>query len=183
MLWRIILAGVLLAALAACGDQVVRLRGQTMSGSYNAGEFGYAAGGRDLRVVVVGNPFGGDQAAFERAVTDAMQGRSPSQKTNFATSPGPSARKEYRVVMVFNPPNNLVGDKVCQGDPPSLPTAAGEGTAVALVAVFCRSDQGLTQVRGDIDAAAGPDDPIFAELVGQSTQALFPNKRRKRKGD
>jgi len=181
MLQRIILTGVILVALAACGDQVVRVRGQTMSGSYNAGDFGYAAGGRDLRVVIVGNPFGGDQAAFERAVTDAMQGRNHGQETNFTTSPGPSARAEYRAVMVFNPSNNLVGGTVCQRDPTSLPTAAGEGTAVALVAVFCLSEQSLTQVRGDIDAAVGPDDPNFAELVGQSTQALFPSKRRKRR--
>ncbi len=181
MLKRVVFAGVVLAVLGACGDQVVRVRGQTTGGSYNSGEFGYAAGGRDLHVVVVGNPFGGDQATFERAVTDTMQGRSVRQETNFTTSPGPSARREYRVVMVFNPQGNILGDKACQGDPKSLPTAAGEGMAVVLVAAFCRSDQSLTQVRGDIGAATGPDDPVFGELVGQSTQALFPNKRSNRK--
>ena len=181
MLGRFILTSVLLLAPAACGDQVVRVGGQMMSGSYNAGEFGYAAGERDLRVVIVGNPFRGERIAFERVVTDAMRGRNHGQKTNFTTSPGPSARKEYRVVMVFNPQANLIGDKVCQGDPLALPTTAGEGTAVSLVAVSCRSDRSLAQVRGDIDTAAGPDDPIFGALVGQSTRALFPNNRRKRK--
>jgi len=183
MLQRIVLAAVILVAPAACGDQVVRVSGQGTSSSYNAGEFGYAAGERDLRVVIVGNPFGGDQAAFEQVVTDAMQGLNQGQKTNFTTTPGSSAREIYRVVMVFNPLGNLVGDKVCQGDPLSLPTADGEGTAVTLVAVFCRSDQSFTQVRGDIDAAAGPDDPVFTALVRQSTQALLPSKRRKRKRD
>ncbi len=181
MVRRITLTAVILLAFAACGNQVVRLSKQTMGGSYSAGEFGYAAGDRDLRVVIVGNPFGGDQATFERAVTDAMQGRNHGQQTNFTTSPGPNAREIYRAVMVFDPPKNLTGDKVCQSDSSSLPTAAGEGTAVTLIAVFCRSQRSLTRVRGDIGAAAGPDDPAFVALVGQSTQALFTTKRRKRK--
>lgn len=175
------LTGIAVMALAACGDQIVQVTGQRMTGSYNAGEFGYAAGGRDLRVIVVGNPFGGDQAAFQRAVTDAMQGRNHGQQTNFTTNPGPSARADYRVVMVFNPPGNLIADKICQSDPASVPTTPGGGTAVTLVGVFCRADRSLTQVRGEVDAAAGIDDPVFAALVGQSTQALFPSKRRKRK--
>jgi hypothetical protein len=136
-----------------------------------------------LRVIIVGNPFGGDQAAFEAAVTDAMQGRHSGQATNFTTTPGPSAREIYRVVMMFDPPKGLSADTTCQSDPASLSSTAGEGTAVSVLAAFCRSERALTQVRGDIEAAAGPDDPAFVALIGDTVQALFTRKKRKHKRD
>jgi hypothetical protein len=110
--------------LSACSNQGVRLYGRGSAGGYDAGEFGYAAGGRDLRVIIVGNPFGGDQAAFGRVVTDAMQGRNLGPQTNFTTTPGPSAREIYRVVMVFDPPNGLSADTTCQSDPAALSSTA-----------------------------------------------------------
>ncbi|MBE9553733.1 MAG: hypothetical protein IMF05_09760, partial [Proteobacteria bacterium] len=74
-------------AVAACAAGGVRLTQQEIAPSYSPGEFAYAGAGRDMRVVVVGNPFGGDRAVFERAVTDAMQGRHWGQRTNFTTTP------------------------------------------------------------------------------------------------
>ena len=136
-----------------------------------------------MRVIIVGNPFGGDQAAFGRVVTDAMQGRNLGPQTNFTTTPGPSAREIYRVVMVFDPPNGLSADTTCQSDPAALSSTARDGTAVAVLAAFCRSERPLTQIRGDIEAAAGADDPAFVALIGDTTQALFPRKKRKRNRD
>ncbi len=169
---------VFLAALllAACGPPV-RLTQQAVSPSYTAGEFAYAAGGRDLQVVVAGTPFGGDPATFARAVTDAMQGRHWGPATVFTAAPGPSAQPAYSVVMLFDPPPTLTGGRLCRGDPSALPVAPA-ADRLTLLAAFCRSGRSLTELRGSIPAVSGPDDPIFAELVGQVTNGLFPPRRR-----
>ncbi|MCK5274808.1 MAG: hypothetical protein KAR37_09195 [Alphaproteobacteria bacterium] len=162
--------------VAACAAGGVRLTQQEIAPTYSPGEFAYAGAGRDMRVVVVGNPFGGDRAAFESAVTDAMQGRHWGQRTNFTTTPGPSAYARYRVVLLFDPPRSLNGARLCREDPSALPSeSTGEG--IVLFAAFCRGKRTRTEIKGLILSAAGPDDPAFRELVGQVTNGLFPPDR------
>ncbi|MEE8275865.1 MAG: hypothetical protein V3R75_01770 [Alphaproteobacteria bacterium] len=64
--------------------------------------FDYGAGGRDFSTVVVGNPFGGDAAVFGRSVASTLTARNTFQPINFTTDPGPSARLQYRLVLLFN---------------------------------------------------------------------------------
>lgn len=181
-MFRVILVSTVLAVIGACaGSGVVVLTNQDMISTYSGGEFRYAVEGGELRVVVVGNPFGGDQAAFERAVTDAMRGRHWGPPVRFTTDPGPGAREAYRVVMVFNPPTTLIGERVCRGNPEEISPKAPEADETALFAVFCLSDGFLTQVQGTVRGATGFDDRSFRELVGQATQALFPKKQRVRR--
>ncbi|MHC4984223.1 MAG: hypothetical protein ACYTF6_13785 [Planctomycetota bacterium] len=163
-------------AVAACAAGGVRLTQQEISPTYSPGEFAYAGAGRDMRVVVIGNPFRDDRASFERAVTDAMQGQHWGQRTNFTTTPGPGASKRYRVVMLFNPPRSLGGARLCREDSSKLPTeSAGEG--ITLFAAFCRRKRTRTEIKGYITGVAGPDDPAFRALVGQVTNGLFPPDR------
>lgn len=160
-------------AITACAAGNVRLTQQEIAPSYSPGEFTYAGAGRDMRVVVVGNPFGGERAEFERAVTDAMQGRHWGQRTNFTTMPGPGARDRYRVVLLFDPPRSLNAARLCHDDPATLPSeAAGDG--IVLFAAFCRGKRSRTEIKGYASGATGPDDPAFRELVGQVTNGLFP---------
>ena len=169
------------AALAACagGGDVVLTRA-AMSPTYNSSELGYAAEGGALRVVIVGEPFDVERAVFERAVTDAMAGRNWGPEVAFTTNPGPGAREAYRAVMIFNPPTGLIGEQICRTDPPEVTPGAGGGGELVLFGVFCRSEGFLTQIQGTVRGATGPDDPLFHELVGQATQALFPPRRRVR---
>lgn len=163
-------------AVTACAAGGVRLTQQEIAPNYSPGEFAYAGAGRDMRVVVVGNPFGGDGAGFEKAVTDAMQGRHWGQRTNFTTTPGPNARDRYRVVLLFNPPRSLNGSRLCHDAPATLPTeSASEG--ITLFAAFCRGKRSRTEIKGYISGASGPDDPAFRALLGQVTNGLFPPDR------
>lgn len=163
-------------AIAACAAGGVRLTQQEITPTYSPGEFAYVGAGRDLRVVVVGNPFGADRAAFETAVTGAMQGRHWGQRTNFTTTPGPSARARYRVVLLFNPPRSLNGARLCHDDPSILPSQT-TADGIVLFAAFCRGKRSRTEIKGYVSGAAGPDDPAFRELVGQVTNGLFPPNR------
>jgi len=167
-----------LLALAGCGGDV-RLTQQEISPVYKAGEFAYAGAGRDLRVVVAGNPFGGDQGEFDDAVTGYMQGNHWGQPANFTTRPGASAREAYHVVMLFNPPKTFPGMKLCREKPADLPSeAAAPGAGVVLFAAFCRRNESLTEIKGHIAAASGLADPRFGDLVAAVTQGLFPPQRR-----
>jgi len=163
-------------AVAACAAGGVRLTQQETAPTYSPGEFAYVGAGRDLRVVVVGNPFGGDRSGFEKAVTDAMQGEHWGQRTNFTTTPGASARDRYRVVLLFGPPRSLNGTRLCHDDASTLPSESAGG-GIVLFAAFCRGKRLRTVIKGHISGATGPGDPAFRELVGQVTNGLFPPDR------
>ena len=97
------------AVLAAAGLLATACAGQStiynnmLSGGYRPYVFGYAAGRRDLTTIIVGNPFDIDQAELNSRLVD-MLNESPNflQPTHFTTTPGPSARQEYRAVFLFN---------------------------------------------------------------------------------
>ena len=128
------LAVAALMLVAGCATGGVSLTQQDISASYSPGEFAYAGAGRDLRVVVVGNPFGGGRAAFESAVTGAMQGRHWGQAVNFTTMPGANARTSYRVVLLFGPPATLNAMRLCREEEsalPTIPAAGADGTAAS----------------------------------------------------
>jgi hypothetical protein len=189
-----------LILVAACAGSV-RLTQLDVASTYDAGEFAYAAAGRDLHVVIVGNPFGGDQDAFETAVTDAMQGRHWGQATNFTTTPGDDARLSFRVVLIFDPPPG--GDDarlsfrvVLIFDPPPGMNAARQcreealavqtvpaDSQIELSAAFCSGDSARTRIRGRVSGAKGPQDRAFRELVGQVTNGLFPPDRGRNRPD
>lgn len=163
--------------LASACSMDVRLTQQEVSPSYKAGEFAYAGAGRDMRVVVVGNPFGGDQATFGGVVTDRMQGNHWGPRTHFTTTPNETARSSYRVVMLFDPPRTLVGMRLCRVEGSSLPTVR-TGDEIILFAAFCRGNESMTEIKGRIAGATGPEDPVFGDLIAQVTNALFPPDRR-----
>ena len=137
--------------------------------------FAYAAGGRDLTTIVVGNPFKQPKAEVDKAVTDAMQGHNQGPTTHFTTTPSDSARAGYRGVVFFNPPINL--NSAC--DPISaLSTGAGAATDGRLTTTFafCSKETLLSEVNGSIPATADPQDTNFRQLLAQMTRTLEPNE-------
>lgn len=168
-----------LILIAACAPSGIRLTQLDISPTYDPGEFARAAAGRDLHVVIVGNPFGGDQAAFGTAVTDAMQGRHWGQPTNFTTTPGAEAHLTYRVVLVFDPPRGMNAARQCREEALAVQTIP-TGDEINLSGAFCRGRNPMTRIWGRVSGAAGPQDPGFRELVGQVTNGLFPPERGRR---
>jgi hypothetical protein len=170
-------AGALLGllVLAGCADPTV-LYNQRVINRYSPTEFGVAAGRKDLRTVVHGDPFAIGPEAFNAAtVTTLNRHQPPPQPTHFTTEPGESANPAYRLVLVFDAPR-LPNFQVCREPLPATAQEAldpGDGT-LYVVAAFCLNQAALTAVNGKVSEVAGVDDPKFDRLLGQVVLALFP---------
>ena len=157
--------------LAACAGQST-IYNNMISAAYRPYEYGYGAGRRDLTTIIVGNPFDIDRAELETRLV-AMLNESPTflQPTNFTTTPGPSARPQYRAVLLFN--RRIVLPSVACRAPDRIPVAE-LGQTTRLTAVFCRRGAHLSTVTGELDGVTGIDDPHFHRLVRQMVPLLFP---------
>ncbi len=125
-----------------------------------------------------GNPFGGDDAAFVRAVAATLTARNTRQRANFTTTPGPSALTQYRMVVMFNPRPILTGVGLCRSpeaaplDPPARP--------IVMQLAFCNGDLPMANLRGRLADAAGADDPAFRDFLAQGLSLLqMPSLRRR----
>src|SRR3712207_6296897 len=116
--------------------------------TYSLTEFTAASAG-SLAAVVHGNPFGGDQASFAAAATEAMRGQHFGPETTFVPA-APESRPTYRVVLDFTGAV-LSGTQLCQGAVPNAPgTATATPGVVRLHAAFCRGARDLTEVQAGI---------------------------------
>ena len=96
-----ILAFVMASALAGCAEGT-RTSTTQFQGDYHGTLLDFAAGGRDLHTVAVGDPLGeGD--VFAPRVAAILTVRNTRQRPIFTTELGPCARRQYKVVLFFNP--------------------------------------------------------------------------------
>ena len=152
-----------------------RTYGETVRSPYSPTEFGYGAGRRDLWTQFRGDPFELGDEEFQARMIEILAHHPPKpQPTNFTTAPGDSADTDYRVVFVFDPPTSFLNGDLCRL-PLRLPKGAGGTKPLNAAAAFCRNQGVLTAVRGNLDLAAGTDDPAFDALIGQMVDELFPN--------
>ena len=163
-----------LAVLGGCAGVASTVASTSTLYSYR--EFVLASDGRDTIVVVRGNPFGMDRKAFEKAVTDAMQGQNYGPRTNFTTGPTENAKKEFKVVILFNGSQTVLADNLCKA--PEKYGSRNGAKGLHVTAAYCWEDESLTEVDGWAGAVAGADSPVFAELIGQTTLELFPNRNK-----
>ncbi len=136
---------------------------------YDYREFFTAADGKPFRVVLLGNPFPG--AAVEQAagpLLAQMQANKPQPRLTFTyDQPAEQPRPDYRLVLMFDPANDMGAFSVCAGVKPRF--RANTPGRVYMQAVYCRNDLALSQTTAWTDAS-GPDDPRIGELFRQ----LFP---------
>jgi len=164
------------AALAGCGGTPI-IDYVHLEPGYRAQQFAYAAGGRDLKADVQGNPFAMPKEEFDATVTDAMQGAHFGQPTNFTTTPGDSARPGYRVRLLFNGPGASNGRIVC-ADEPAIVGPSPESGNVRLLAAFCNGPYPLSYLSAHVGGIRDAHDPAFRDFMRQVTTNLFPPQNR-----
>jgi hypothetical protein len=156
--------------LGACNTGLVRLQTEHNQSNYDFFNFTNYHGDRDTRVIIHGNPFAMDRAAFAMAVTDNMQGANPGRRTNFTTTPGKSAVKNLWVVMAFNV--DMDAYDLCRDQ--TIKTRPQGRRPLALAAAWCFDGRMDSIVQAEVGPAGNADDPRFRALVSQTVLSLFP---------
>lgn len=137
------------------------------------------AGG--FRVTVVQPPRGVDDAAFGRAVVEALPARLLDPAVNFMRDPVARADAPYRLVLVFHgsaapPPADICVEREAAADavprPPRPGTVGTEPTVLA--AAFCRRAETLSAAASRISGGLDPEQASFRFLVADVVQRLFP---------
>jgi hypothetical protein len=165
-------------ALAACAGAPVANVDYDLS--YTPGEELYA--GNDVPVIVIGNPFPVPQPEFTAAAIDAMQGWAFRPVTHFVPAADPNA--VYRVLVMFNPSNNVIGETLCTRPPTAQPLfGVPPGPTAPLSAALCRGDKYLAYAYGTVPTGDGPGSQTFRTGFGQFIRTLFPAKNPQRTPD
>ncbi len=164
------------SAVGSCAA-ATKFESTQFGGRYQGVEFEYIAGGRDFHTVVRGNPFGGDDAVFANRVVAILNARNTRQRSNFTTEPGPSARLQFRMVLVFNPVGRAPPNTLCS-EPDSVEAAPPNPQTIAVHAAYCNGAVAVTSVRGSV----GGDDDAFEQLLAEMLTLLFPHRGFRRRG-
>jgi len=171
------LARWLLAALLAVSAAPVACLAATIGGYYYAPQYDYrefyaATDGKPFQVVLMGNPFPGlDPAAVTRSLLPAMQAAKPRPALTFTyDKPSPPRRPDYRLLLVFDPANDLNSDPLCAGAPPRF--QPGRPGRFYVYAIYCRNESAMSQTTAWTDAS-GPTDPRIERLFRELFPVIF----------
>jgi len=137
--------------------------------AYDPQDFDLYLRDRDARVVIKGDPFGMGTEAFAQAVTHLIPNKRRGAVTNFTTTPGPSADKTARLVLLFNVRTS--GD-ICRMK--AFEPAAAQGGAIRLDAAWCPGPDAHSFATGYLSSASGIADEGFRSLVTETATELFP---------
>jgi hypothetical protein len=171
------LMAVVLVALATCeGAPVANV---SVSIGYRPGE--ELSGGNDVPVIVIGNPFPVPQPEFTANAIDAMQGWAFGP-AHFVPAVDPNV--VYRVMLMFNPSSNVIGETLCTRPPTAQATfGAPPAPQAPLSAALCRGDSYLTYAYGSVPTGDGPTSETFRRGLGQFIRTLFPSRNPQRNFD
>lgn len=144
---------------------------------YDSTSLGQAAQhvrGSEVILVVVGNPFGGNQAEFKQFVADTIHGANPGTAASFTPTPADAAMGHRRIILIFNGPVASNGPLMCGG----LPQPGGgpeTGGHIRTLAAFCGGDdRSLSYLSAGLSGNQGPDDPKFRKYLRQIILSLLP---------
>lgn len=165
-------AALLAAAAIPAAASAAVLGGFDYAVQYDYREFFAATDGKPMQVVLVGNPFPNIPIGeVARQLLPQMQAAKPPPALTF-TYDNVDTRPSYRVVLVFDPANDLGADAVCRGGNRLKPGNPGQ---MYVFAVYCRNDAFMSQVTARTPAA-GPNDPNINWLFRETFAVLFDQK-------
>jgi len=169
-----------LAFLAGCVETTSSISRNRLYGRYDVSEVQWGnGGGRDFTVVVRNNPSTLPAQEFEQKVVDAIQGQITYMITNFTTTPGDSARPQYRVEFFFNPPDTTNGFVLCNPNR-ELPDAVQRPGVTYVLAAYCLRDNPLSEAFGSASGAE-PGTEGFDRLMSQVIRSILPQYHRGRR--
>ena len=127
-----------------------------------------------MLVIIQGQPFAQEQDRTQQVVLDNMREAMTWTATPQLTAdPAGAPTSSLYVVMTFN--SGPIDANVQCTVPPGGGGPQDQG-AVQVAASFCGSGSLISNTYGRLDAADGPDDPAFGQLISQVTTDLFPQE-------
>ena len=152
----------------------------TIGGDYYATQYDYrdffaATDGKQFQVVLAGNAFPGvDPDTVARALLPAMQAAKPRPALTFTYArPSPPPSPDYRLVLVFDPANDLNAYPVCAEN--NVRFRPGRPGIFYVYAIYCRNEQALSYTTA-WTAATGPTDPRIEQLFRELFMVVFPDQ-------
>ncbi len=168
--------------LAACAGGVTVSR-ENVAQNYLPEElYIVGTGENQLKTVIVGDPFGQPKDTFEAAVLTSLEGRNFGPRLNLATEPKTEDVRKRHVVLAFNPTDIGQADDLCSGTADTA-KVADTGGSLTVTAVYCSTDQYLTQATARSGGISGTDSEQFRRLMTQLAIALFPDENPHRQLD
>jgi len=136
----ILSAAILLPALALAGS----IGGNYYAPQYDYRDFFAATDGKPFQVILAGDAFPGvDPAIVAKDLLPAMQSAKPRPALTFTYDrPSPPPSPDYRLVLIFDPANDLNADPVCAGAPPRF--RPGRPGVFYVYAIYCRNDRAMS---------------------------------------
>ena len=152
----------------------------TIGGNYYMPQYDYrdffaATDHKQFQVILQGDAFPGvDPETVARALLPAMQSAKPRPALTFTYArPSPPPRPDYRLVLVFDPANNLNAAPVCAGT--DMRFRQGKPGTFYVYAIYCRNEQPLSFTTA-WTAATGPNDPRIERLFRELFMVVFSDQ-------
>lgn len=147
------------------------IAGTDYAPEYDFSEFYAATNGRTFQVVVSGNPFPHlSQDEMKRRLLPVMQANRPQPRLTFTYDvPAEEPHPDYRLMLVFDPANDLTAARVCANQIRHRPHQAGR---FYVFGVYCRNTAALSQSTARMTASS-PEDPRIGQLFSDLFLVLF----------
>jgi hypothetical protein len=148
----------------------------TIGGAYYASQYDFyeffaATDHRDFQVVWAGDPFPGiDAATVAHDLLPVLQGAKPRPALTFTfDAPVEKPHPDYRLVLIFDPANNLSSNAVCRGETRLQPPRPNN---LYVYAVYCRDEQVMSETTARTQATSLAD-PRVGQLFRELFQVVF----------
>ncbi|MGD1878466.1 MAG: hypothetical protein ACFB13_13325 [Kiloniellaceae bacterium] len=128
-----------------------------------------------LYLEINGTPFA-DGDTLDARVVAVMEQALQSRVLRLTTDREAAEDPEFRLVLVFNPPNSGELLAFCRRQPAGGPPQPEP--RIDLRAGCCRGDDLLAAVDGWVEEADGPEDERFDQLMHQVIRDIFTRRRR-----
>lgn len=155
----------------------------SIGGNYYAPQYDYrdffaATDGKNFSVILAGDAFPGvNPAVVAKDLLPAMQAAKPRPALTFTYDrPLPPPSPDYRLVLIFDPANDLNADPVCAGTPPRF--RQGRPGLFYVYAIYCRNAQAMSFTTA-WTPATGPTDPRIEQLFRELFMVIFSDQQRR----
>ncbi len=171
-IWKMAAALVFASVIPVTSHAAVAvLGGNYYAIQYDYREFYAATDNKPFRVELLGNPYPSmPMSEVARRLLPVMQANKPPPNLTFTYDVPPERQHpDYRLMLVFDPANDLSSYAVCNGDKRFKPGTPGR---VYVFAVYCRNDLALSEVTGWVSSIA-PDDSGMNNLMKDLFNVVF----------